>query len=116
MKTFEKTVVVDECYHSCPFFGTAGNEMECLHPFFIDKDIWDRMIITQQNSRGRVPDECPLRQSAVKMVTDVQLSQRHIPTTTTTTKAPKTDGLPDGFIFSPSGRVILDPTKNQSND
>ena len=62
MKTYEKITVVDECYHRCPFFGNAGNEMKCLHPHLLLKEnVWDRMIITQQNSRGRVPDECPLR-------------------------------------------------------
>jgi hypothetical protein len=109
MKTFEKITVVDECYHHCPFFGNAGNEMECLHPHLLLKgNVWDRMIITQQNSRGRVPDECPLRAGAVKMVEQIELTVRYATTTTTTTKAPKTDGLPDGFKFSPSGRVVLE--------
>jgi len=57
----EKKIIVKSCYHSCPFFTVNGNTMECGHPHFDDKNSWDGLIITQDNSRGRVPDECPLR-------------------------------------------------------
>lgn len=65
MSKYTKFKVVNECYHSCPFFNNVGQEMQCDHPFFLDKSnlktSYDNMIITQQNSRGRVPDACPLK-------------------------------------------------------
>jgi len=51
---------VKECYHVCPLFTTSGNEMSCGHQYFKDGDLENR-IITQDNSRGRVPDQCPLK-------------------------------------------------------
>lgn len=61
MSIFEGTIEVTECYHSCPFFSWLSDVMECHHPFFNDKGTYANMIITQHNSHGRVPDECPLR-------------------------------------------------------
>lgn len=69
----ENTVIVNQCYYSCPLFGTSSDGMECMHPNFENKSVWDRMIITQDNSRGRVPDECPLRKSAIKIVKNIKL-------------------------------------------
>lgn len=60
---YVKEQKVTQCYHGCPFFKTTGNFMECSHPHFDEKvkeDAYSRLIITQDNSRGRVPDECPL--------------------------------------------------------
>ena len=51
---------VKECYHVCPLFTTSGNEMSCGHQHFKDGGLENR-IITQDNSRGRVPDQCPLK-------------------------------------------------------
>jgi len=53
---------VTHCYHSCPFFGTTMDGMDCNHPYWDDKGGYDRMIITQDNSRdGKIPIQCPLR-------------------------------------------------------
>ncbi len=57
---------VKQCYHGCPFFG-GGKEMECDHPYWEGKGAYDNMIITQDNSHGRVPDECPLREGGIKI-------------------------------------------------
>jgi hypothetical protein len=69
----ESDVTVKECYHSCPLFGTSSEGMECTHPIFEYGSPWDRMIITQDNSRDRVPDECPLRKSAIKIIKNIKL-------------------------------------------
>jgi hypothetical protein len=59
---FEENVMVTECYHKCPFFGTTMDGMQCNHPIWqYNKNAYANMIITQDNSHGRVPDECPLR-------------------------------------------------------
>lgn len=60
-------VKVKQCYHSCPFFGVNSEGMYCGHPFFEDKSADDSMIISQDNSRGRVPDKCPLRKGPLNM-------------------------------------------------
>jgi hypothetical protein len=69
----ESNITVKECYHSCPLFGISSDGMECMHPVFESGSPWDRMIITQNNSRGRVPDKCPLRKSAIKIVKNIKL-------------------------------------------
>ena len=69
----ESNFTVKECYHSCPLFGIPSDGMECTHPVFESGSPWDRMIITQDNSRGRVPDECPLRKSAIKIIENIKL-------------------------------------------
>jgi len=63
MSKYVNEKVVGQCFHSCPFFRTSSDGMECGHPCFEDKTNYESMIITQKNSRGRVPDECPLRNS-----------------------------------------------------
>jgi hypothetical protein len=72
-----KVAIVNECYHGCPFFNSVGHEMQCDHPFYQDKSnlktLYDNLIITQKNSHGRVPDECPLKNDEV---TEVILSVR----------------------------------------
>jgi hypothetical protein len=54
-------IIVEQCYQTCPFYGVSMDGMQCDHPYFSDKGAYDNMIITQDNSRGRVPDACPLR-------------------------------------------------------
>jgi hypothetical protein len=50
------------CYHSCPFFGTSMDGMECHHPYWKDKESYAGTIITQDNSRDcKIPEKCPLR-------------------------------------------------------
>ena len=63
---------VKQCYHSCPFFG-GHPEMECCHPYWDDKGQYDGCIITHENSKGRVPDKCPLRE--IEVTTIVRLNQ-----------------------------------------
>lgn len=73
MSTYTKFKVVNECYHECPFFNNVGQEMQCDHPFYQDKSnlktSYDNLIITQHNSRGRVPDACPLRTEKITETT-----------------------------------------------
>jgi hypothetical protein len=63
---------VDSCYYACPFFRPISGytqistgEMYCGHPHWIGEPAYSEMIITQDNSHGRVPDECPLRHTSV---------------------------------------------------
>jgi len=83
MSKYVKMIVVHECYHSCPFFNNVGQEMQCDHPFYLDKanmkTAYDNLIITQQNSRGRVPDACPLKRelsTSVETVVDLGYAAR----------------------------------------
>ena len=56
-----KSTKITQCFMTCPFYGSAPDGMMCNHPHFDNsKYPWDKMIISQENSRGRVPDECPL--------------------------------------------------------
>lgn len=80
MSKYTKIKAVKYCYHGCPFFDNSGHEMQCLHPIFEDKtkykSVYDRMIITQQNSRDTVPEKCPLRtESTTEVVTIVRLEE-----------------------------------------
>ncbi len=59
------TVEVKQCYHSCPFFKISHEDMYCGHPVWEEKggkSAYGSLIITKENSKGRVPEECPLRQ------------------------------------------------------
>jgi hypothetical protein len=56
-----KLITVKQCYNSCPFFGVEYHEMYCAHPHWKNRPFADSMIITIDNSKGRVPDLCPLR-------------------------------------------------------
>lgn len=72
----EKYVVekeVEGCYHECMFFGTSSDGMECTHPYFEDKEPYDNMIITQDNSRGKIPEKCPLRISGLEFTYRIKL-------------------------------------------
>ena len=71
--TFTKQV--SQCYHGCQFFGTSMDGMECNHPYFKYKGAYDNMIITQYNSHGRVPDDCPLRDGPVEITTIISLKE-----------------------------------------
>jgi len=55
-------IKVTSCRNACPYFRTEGMEqmMYCGHPYWIGKG-YNSIIINQNNSNGRVPDECPLR-------------------------------------------------------
>lgn len=70
----DKTTIVKECYYGCPFFSTTMDGMECGHPFFDGKG-YDSMIISHDNSHGRVPDECPLRKEEIAMKELVRLNE-----------------------------------------
>lgn len=55
---------IKQCFHSCPFFGNSMDGMQCNHPYWDDKEPYDNMIITQDNSRdGKIPEKCPLKKS-----------------------------------------------------
>lgn len=54
-------IIIKECYNSCPFFKVSSDGMYCGHPYWNDKGEWSEMIVSQDNSRGRVPKECPLK-------------------------------------------------------
>lgn len=58
----EKVVKITSCYQRCLFYGVSMDGMQCNHPYWDDKGVYDNMIITQQNSRGgNIPEKCPLR-------------------------------------------------------
>lgn len=56
---------VTSCYQSCPFYSNSMDGMYCGHPYWKDKSAYSEMIITQSNSKGRVPDKCPLKKEAL---------------------------------------------------
>jgi len=57
-------IYLKECYNCCPFFSSNNDGMYCGHPHFTmdNPEIYADMIITQSNSRNRIPPKCPLRQ------------------------------------------------------
>jgi len=63
MSKYVKEISVLECYFVCPFFSLEGNLMVCKHPYFEDEvtSNYENLIITKDNSRGRIPDKCPLK-------------------------------------------------------
>ncbi len=66
--------IVETCYHHCKFFGSNADGMKCCHPYFDDKDPYESMIITQENSRGgNIPEKCPLRQGSTEIVLRIKL-------------------------------------------
>lgn len=75
MARYVKEKIVTECFHGCQFFGTNGHIMECKHPDFDSKDWKSKLIISHDNSKGRVPDECPLRQGATEVVLRIKLKK-----------------------------------------
>jgi hypothetical protein len=73
MARYVKEKEVEQCFHSCQFFSTSGHIMECTHPDFEKMDWEKKLIINQDNSRGRVPDKCPLRKGATEIVMRIKL-------------------------------------------
>lgn len=67
--------VVEQCFHVCQFFNTSGHLMECCHPDFDKMDWKNKLIITQDNSRGRVPDKCPLRNGPTEIILRIKLKK-----------------------------------------
>ena len=57
----KETIEISNCYYNCPLWGDTMDGMACTHPYWKTQGAWDNMIITQQNSKDRVPDKCPLR-------------------------------------------------------
>lgn len=57
---------VEQCYHGCDFFGKSMDGMYCMHPKLKNSGIQGQHIINQDNSRGRVPDKCPLREEILE--------------------------------------------------
>ena len=54
-----KTII--SCFYDCPFFGKSSDGMQCDHPYFKDKGAYDNIIITNENSKDGVPEQCPLK-------------------------------------------------------
>ena len=66
--------LIKGCYHKCSFFCSDMDGMKCTHPYFEDKDVYDNMIITQENSRdGKIPEKCPLRYGKTEIVLRIKL-------------------------------------------
>lgn len=65
---------VKGCWNECPFFNSGIDGMECGHPHFNDKDPYDRLIITHDNSRdGKIPELCPLKMEDLTISTTYKL-------------------------------------------
>lgn len=57
----KKVYEIDHCYHQCPFFGVSMDGMQCDHPFFDDKPVYENMIISHsENIQNGFPSKCPL--------------------------------------------------------
>jgi len=72
---YVKEQTVNGCYHECHFFGTDMDGMKCCHPYFDNKDPYEKMIITQQNSRDCIPEKCPLRNGGTEIVMRISLGR-----------------------------------------
>jgi hypothetical protein len=67
--------VVEQCFHACYFFHTSGHIMQCNHPDFEEMEWEKKLIITQDNSRDRVPDKCPLKKGQTEVVLRIKLKK-----------------------------------------
>ena len=56
----QKTDTIKKCIHHCPFYHRSMDGMECVHPYFDDKDSYENMIITHENGTNFIPEKCPL--------------------------------------------------------
>ncbi len=68
---------VKHCYHNCYFFGIdggPGGAMYCNH-LSLDHKNYGGYIITQDNSRNRVPDKCPLRIEDTKIIITLERTE-----------------------------------------
>ena len=76
--TERNEVVVHYCFHACPFFSVVDMEkiMLCNHPHWLSKPAYSGAIITHENSKDRVPDECPLRKGPVTTVRTVRFERK----------------------------------------
>ena len=60
-----KDIIINQCYSGCNFHTNSMDGMYCGHPYFDSQETYSNMIITHENSRERVPDECPLRKESL---------------------------------------------------
>lgn len=74
MENYTTNIEVTECFHSCPLFDNSLDGMACGHPYWKDKNVYENMIIRQDNSRNTVPPKCPLRQNDVEIVKVIKLN------------------------------------------
>jgi hypothetical protein len=75
MEIVNKRKTVKTCWYNCPLYKEVGEVMTCGHPFFNDKGAYSGLIITHENSRTRIPEECPLRFESLKIVKIIELSK-----------------------------------------
>jgi len=77
MSRYYKDSPVKECYHGCPFFALESHLMKCQHPHFTEDkkaiSFYENLIINHENSRNRVPDNCPLKNENVEIILRVHL-------------------------------------------
>ena len=66
MLKYIETKIIKEC-SDCYFLGTFNGYMECNHPILNYKNLYSKNIITKENSDGRVPNECPLRENDIEL-------------------------------------------------
>jgi hypothetical protein len=60
--TVTKTItkIISRCYHTCPYFVTSMDGMECGHPFFDNSNHFENMIISHPDCDTGFPKQCPL--------------------------------------------------------
>ena len=61
-----KTILIKSCIRSCPFYFSSMDGMECGHPYFNDKNSYERLIINQGD---KIPKKCPLRKYGTLVLT-----------------------------------------------
>ena len=71
-----KVFIVKACRNECPYFEVVEMEriMHCGHPHWLGKGMDAGFIITQDNSNGRIPPKCPLRQGPITESKTVSLA------------------------------------------
>ena len=57
----EQIFEITECYKKCPFFHISMDGMECTHPYWETRGVYENLIITMENSVLNIPPLCPLR-------------------------------------------------------
>ena len=64
-------IEIKNCFYSCPFFRSShGEGMYCSHPIWQtipNRTGWEGFFITHDNSKDRVPDECPLKNETLQI-------------------------------------------------
>lgn len=75
----QQTEIIKKCIYQCPFYHRSMDGMECVHPYFDDKEAYENMIITQENGINFIPEKCPLRKEELTRTYLLDPHYKHYP-------------------------------------